>query len=93
MDLEDLKNETLTKMKVCKREEEVDNVLFETQQKLMDNDITGEERLQFWKEIYDRLGEREISSLEEETKNSIDPILELSRDRIEEIIEKENKER
>lgn len=93
MDFEELKNETLTRLKTCKREEEADTVLVATHQKMMDDNIDTEEQFQFWKEMHDRLGERKVSALEEETKHSTDPIIELSRARIEEIMRKENRER
>ena len=50
MSLEKLKNETLTKLKTCKRESEVNEVLVETNQSLKESKNSVEERIQFWQE-------------------------------------------
>lgn len=90
MSLEKLKNETLTKLKTCKRENEINEVLIKTDHRLKENKDSSKERVQFWQDIYHQLGERNLSSLEQEAKNSVAYIVELSRDRIEKIVEKEN---
>ncbi len=89
MSLDDLKNEVLTTLKICKRDEEADEVIHNAHQKLLDREIGRKDRYQFWKEIYDNLGERMISQLEDETSNTADPIITITRDRIERILEKE----
>lgn len=89
MSLKDLKNEVLTTLKVCKREEEAEDVISDAYQNLHDIETSRKERYQFWKEIYDRLGERMISQLEDETSNTTDPLITITRDRIERILEKE----
>lgn len=92
MSLDDLKNEVLISLKVCKRDEEAEEVITDTYQKLLNRDISREQRYQFWKEIYDNLGERMISRLEDETNNTTDPIITITRDRIERVLEKEKKD-
>lgn len=89
MSLEDLKNEVLTTLRICKRDEEAEEVIAEAYKKLLEKEIDRQQRYQFWKEIYDDLGARMISQLEDETNNSVDPIITVTRDRIERVLEKE----
>ena len=89
MNINHLKNEILTTLKICKRDQEAEEVISDAHQKLLDEDIESEDRYAFWKEIYDDLGEREFKLLEDEAKSSVDRILKVSRQRIERILEKE----
>lgn len=89
MSLDDLKNEVLTTLKVCKRDEETEQVILEAYQELLDREISRKRRYLFWKKIYDNLGERIVTQLEEETDASVDPVITLTRDRIERILERE----
>ncbi|WP_234567799.1 hypothetical protein [Rhodohalobacter sp. 614A] len=92
MSLDDLKNEVLTTLKVCKRHEEAEEVIGDAHQKLLAKEVARNQRYLFWKEIYEKLGERIITQLEEETDTSVDPIITMARDRIERILEKEKSE-
>lgn len=89
MSLDDLKNEALTTLKICKRDEEADEVISKAHKRLHEKNIDKKERYQFWKDVYDHLGERMISQLEDETNNNADPIITIARDRIERILDKE----
>lgn len=91
MNINHLKNEILTTLKICKRDQEAEEVISDAHQKLLDEDIERGERYAFWKEIYDDLGERDFKLLEDEAKSSVDRILKVSRQRIERILEKEKK--
>lgn len=89
MNLDHLKNEVLTTLKICKRHEEAEEVIGAAHQKLLDKEIDRKRRYLFWKEIYGNLGERIATQLEEEADSTVDPIITLTRDRIERILEKE----
>lgn len=89
MNFDTLRNEVVTTLKICKREEEAEDVIVNAHKKLLDKDISSEKRFEFWKEIYERLGERDFSLLEEQAKSSVDRIVKIARERIKKIMEKE----
>ncbi|MDX1640222.1 MAG: hypothetical protein R3220_00900 [Balneolaceae bacterium] len=89
MKLENLKNEIITTLKICKREEEAAEVIADAQKKMIDKNIDSSKRYNFWKEIYENLGERDFIRLEDEAKSSVNRIVKISRNRIERIMEQE----
>lgn len=89
MSLHDLKNEVLTTLTICKRDEEATDVIRYASQKMKEKNVSQMQRMVFWNEIYDTLGEKKISHLEEETGSSADPVIAIARDRIEQILKNE----
>lgn len=89
MNLDDLKNEILTTLKVCKRDEEAEQIIADSQKKLTEKKVDREKRYSFWQDIYKDLGERDFSLLEDEAKSSVDRIAKVARERIERILERE----
>lgn len=89
MNLKDLKNEVLTTLKICKRDQEAEEVIIDAQKKLLDEEVNSDKRHAFWKDIHDALGERHFKILEDEATTSVDRILKVSRQRIKQILENE----
>lgn len=82
MKLEELKNEILTTLKICKKEQEAGEVIAHAQKKMMEENVDSEKRYSFWEEIYENLGERDFTRLEDETKSSVNRIVKVARERI-----------
>lgn len=89
MKLDELKNEILTTLKICKRDREAEEVIIDAQKKMMDENVDSGKRYSLWEEIYKSLGERDFIRLEDEAKSSVNRIVKVSRQRIKEIMEKE----
>lgn len=86
MKLEGLKNEILTTLKTCKRDREAEEVIIDTQKKMMEENVDSEKRYLFWEEIYENLGERDFIRLEDEAKSSVNRIVKVTRERIKTIM-------
>lgn len=89
MKLDELKNEILTTLKVCKRDQEAEEVIADAQKKMMEENVGSEKRYSFWEEIYENLGERNFIRLEDETKSSVNRIVKVTRERIQTIMNNE----
>lgn len=89
MKLDDLKNEILTTLKVCKRDQEAEEVIADAQKKMMEENVNSEKRYSFWEEIYENLGERNFIRLEDEAKSSVNRIVKVTRERIQTIMNNE----
>lgn len=89
MKLDELKNEILTTLKICKRDREAEEVIIDKQKRMMEENVDSEKRYSFWEEIYENLGERDFIRLEDEAKSSVNRIVKISRQRIKKILDKE----
>lgn len=90
MDLKRFINETMLKLRTCKRAEEAEQVVTEAKDILEANEVGGDERYKFWKDLYDTLGDRNYPLMEEEFKGSFNKIAIITRKRLESFITHEN---